>query len=127
MPVETLLRVDHQVLRVFARDVFVTLGVPTDDASLAAGILVHADSFAEVILHQTGCFLSLGSLCLVGLSGRSVKLSEQLVRLDRDGSTRAVGATHVVRDVFGEADRFDGVAGETACEDEAATKVEEDF
>src|SRR5438105_4473002 len=43
MPAETLLRVDHHRLQAFARDVFGRLGVPVDDAHVAASILVHAD------------------------------------------------------------------------------------
>ena len=54
-------------------------------------------------------------------------MGKQLVCLDRDGGTRAVGTAHVVRDVFCEADCFDGAAGEVACADEAAAKVEQDF
>jgi hypothetical protein len=38
-----------------------------------------------------------------------------------------MGAAHVVCDIFGEADGFDGRAGEVAGADEAATEVEEDL
>jgi hypothetical protein len=38
-----------------------------------------------------------------------------------------MGAAHIVCDIFGEADGFDGRAGEVAGADEAATEVEEDL
>lgn len=43
MATDTRLRVDHALLRSFTRDVFTRLGVPPDDADVAAGVLVHAD------------------------------------------------------------------------------------
>jgi len=43
MPAETSVRVSHVALHAFTRDVFVRLGVPSDDADIAAGVLVHAD------------------------------------------------------------------------------------
>lgn len=39
----TNIRVNHQALRDFTRDVFASLGVPGDDAVTAADVLVHAD------------------------------------------------------------------------------------
>jgi LDH2 family malate/lactate/ureidoglycolate dehydrogenase len=43
MPAETLVRVPADILRGFTRDVFVKLGVPLDDATTAADVLVHSD------------------------------------------------------------------------------------
>jgi L-2-hydroxycarboxylate dehydrogenase (NAD+) len=43
MPPAATIRVEHQALRAFTRDVFIHLGVPADDADTAAGVLVHAD------------------------------------------------------------------------------------
>src|SRR5579884_4564568 len=43
MATGTSIRVDHRALRAFTRDVFVRLGVPIEDADVAAGVLVHAD------------------------------------------------------------------------------------
>jgi LDH2 family malate/lactate/ureidoglycolate dehydrogenase len=43
LPAETYIRVAPDLLRAFTRDVFVALGVPVDDAGIAADILVHSD------------------------------------------------------------------------------------
>lgn len=40
---DTAIRIDHQALHTFTRDVFIKLGVPAADAETAAGVLVHAD------------------------------------------------------------------------------------
>lgn len=44
MATETYLRVDHDALRGFCRDVFTRLGVSVEDARTAADVLVHADT-----------------------------------------------------------------------------------
>ena len=43
MAAGTIMRIDHQVLRTFTRDVFIRLGVPDGDATVASDVLVHAD------------------------------------------------------------------------------------
>lgn len=54
-------------------------------------------------------------------------MCEELVSFNRDGCSRAVRATHVVRNVFGEANGLDWGASEVSSADEAAAKVEKDF
>ena len=67
-------------------------------------VLVHADRLLEIVSRKSS---SLGVL-LVRQPSRGVQLREQLVRLDCDGRTGTVGATHVVCDVFRESDSLDG-------------------